>query len=137
MRVGHRVSEWSDRLWLRLADCGRATFRANRCRPMAAVAGSPAARASDGGVELAVGPTIQVWARRARSAAPRWCGRPRHALATTIVTRDPRDLEVASAALAHRGTTRVSRVYDRSGAAAADAAWKRLLRKRKRRAKPS
>jgi hypothetical protein len=48
------------------------------------------------------------------------------------MTRDPRDLEVASAALAHRG---VNRVYDRSGAETADAAWKAVLRDRKRRAK--
>jgi hypothetical protein len=46
----------------------------------------------------------------------RTIGRPltvqvtRHALATTIMTRDPRDLEVASAALAHRGTTSVNLV---------------------------
>jgi hypothetical protein len=73
----------------------------------------------------------------------RTVGRPinvhvtRHALATTIMTRDPRDLEVASAALAHRGTTSVNRVYDRSGAETADTVWKAELRDRKRRAKSS
>jgi hypothetical protein len=73
----------------------------------------------------------------------RTIGRPinvhvtRHALATTIMTPDPRDLEVASAALAHRGTTSLNRVYDRSGAETADAAWKAVLRDRKRRAKSS
>jgi hypothetical protein len=61
----------------------------------------------------------------------------RHALATTIMTRDPRDLEVASAALAHRGTTSVNRVYDRSGAETADAAWRTALREHKRRFKSS
>ena len=95
---------------------------------------------------------VNQWGKRLAATAlrgvfqrlgKRTIGRPltvhvtRHALATTIMTRDRRDLEVASAALAHRGTTSVNRVYDRSGAETADAAWKSVLRHRKRRAKSS
>ena len=63
----------------------------------------------------------------------------RHAMATRIMDRDPRDLEGASAALAHRGTSSVNEVYDRSGHRTAQRMWMRLLRnsrKRLRKGKP-
>ena len=51
----------------------------------------------------------------------------RYALATTIMRKDPRRIGVASAALAHRGTSSVNRVYDQSGSAAAQSYWQGLL----------
>jgi site-specific recombinase XerD len=53
----------------------------------------------------------------------------RYALATTIMSTDPRRIAVASAALAHRGVSSVNAVYDRSGGDAAQAKWEFLLAK--------
>ena len=70
----------------------------------------------------------------------RLIGRPlnphivRHAAATTILDNDPHNTEIASAALAHVGTSSVERVYDRSGPSRANRIWAkaRRLRSRKR-----
>jgi len=53
----------------------------------------------------------------------------RHAMATGIMERDPRDLEVAAAALTHKSTSSVDEVYDRSGAHTAQKMWMALRRK--------
>ena len=64
----------------------------------------------------------------------RLVGRPisvhatRHALATGIMDENPADIELASAALAHRGTSSVNRTYDRSDGGSANRVWQRLLR---------
>ena len=52
----------------------------------------------------------------------------RYAEATTILDNNPHDIEVASAGLAHRGTSSVSRVYDKSGQGRANRAWAKILR---------
>ena len=50
----------------------------------------------------------------------------RHACATVIMNADPRQLQVASAALAHRGTSSVNQVYDRSGNLGAQSIWLKM-----------
>ena len=50
----------------------------------------------------------------------------RHACATLIMNADPRRLQVASAALAHRGTSSVNQVYDRSGNLGAQSIWLKM-----------
>jgi hypothetical protein len=67
----------------------------------------------------------------------RLIGRPisvhsvRYAAATTILDENPHDIEIASAALAHRGTSSVSRVYDKGGAARANRIWAKIRRRRR------
>ena len=51
----------------------------------------------------------------------------RHSLATTIMELDPRDIEVAASALAHRGVSSVNQVYDRSGNLVSQRYWLKLL----------
>ena len=53
----------------------------------------------------------------------------RHSLATTIMERDPRDIEVAASALAHRGVSSVNQVYDRSGNLVSQRYWLKLLKR--------
>ncbi|MFC7540444.1 hypothetical protein ACFQU2_14525 [Siccirubricoccus deserti] len=53
----------------------------------------------------------------------------RHAIATGMLQHDPRDVEVAGAALAHRGSRSVNEVYDQSGRAAAQKEWRGLQRR--------
>jgi integrase len=53
----------------------------------------------------------------------------RHGMATGLLSRNPRSLTVAAAALAHRSTASVNTVYDKSGRAAAAAEWHRVLGK--------
>jgi integrase/recombinase XerD len=50
----------------------------------------------------------------------------RHAIASGLLQDDPRDVEVAGAVLAHRGSRSVNEVYDRTGRAAAQAEWRRI-----------
>ena len=50
----------------------------------------------------------------------------RHACATLIMNADPRRLQAASAALAHRGTSSVNQVYDRSGNLGAQSIWLKM-----------
>ena len=54
---------------------------------------------------------------------------PRHALATTMMDADPRNLRLTSAALTHRGAKSVNEVYDRSGIRSASQIWSRLRAK--------
>jgi len=56
----------------------------------------------------------------------------RHALATTLMERDPRNIAIASAALAHRGTSSVNQVYDRSGNLGAQKYWLKFFRDQRR-----
>jgi hypothetical protein len=58
----------------------------------------------------------------------------RHAMATARLTADPTDIAMASAGLAHRGTTSVNRVYDKSGGDTANAIWTGVRQKAARRA---
>lgn len=53
----------------------------------------------------------------------------RHGMATGLLQRDPRAVKVAAAALAHRSTASVNRVYDRSGSTIAAEEWARTLKK--------
>jgi integrase len=68
-----------------------------------------------------------------RKVTGSWGGRTgpqkmRHAAATTLMKIDPRQIEVASAVLAHRGTSTVNQVYDRSGGSAAQMLWLKMLK---------
>ena len=71
-------------------------------------------------------------ANRITKVAKRWgyklsAHSARYALATTIMTLDPRRIGVASAALAHRGVSSVNQVYDKSGSLVAQAYWLQML----------
>jgi site-specific recombinase XerD len=57
----------------------------------------------------------------------------RYAMATTTLDNDVRDIEFASAGLAHIGTSSVCRVYDKGGPKRANRAWQAILRRRKSR----
>ncbi|MBR0671695.1 tyrosine-type recombinase/integrase [Neoroseomonas soli] len=52
----------------------------------------------------------------------------RHTLATTLMSVAPTNLGLAAAALTHKGARMVNEVYDRSGAEASQAMWRRLRR---------
>jgi integrase len=68
----------------------------------------------------------------------RLIGRPisvhsaRHAYASMTLSLDARDIEMASAGLAHAGTSSVNRYYDRSSGDGVSKAWLRVLGKRRR-----
>ena len=68
----------------------------------------------------------------------RLIGRPisvhstRHALATGLMEANPAGIELAAAALAHRGTSSVNRTYDRSDSGSANRTWRQLLRQHAR-----
>jgi hypothetical protein len=51
----------------------------------------------------------------------------RHALATTMMKADPRDLDIAAAALGHRSTRTTRGAYDQSGAGASNDVWQDLI----------
>jgi integrase/recombinase XerD len=53
----------------------------------------------------------------------------RHSLATMLMEQDPRSIEIAAAALAHRGVSSVNQVYDRSGNLVSQKYWLKLLGK--------
>jgi integrase len=68
----------------------------------------------------------------------RLIGRPisphstRHAYATTTLSLDARDIEIASAGLAHSGTSSVNRYYDRSGTGGVSKTWLKVIGRRRR-----
>ncbi len=70
--------------------------------------------------------------QRITKVAARWGCRlhphgARYAMATTIMTLDPKRIDHASAGLAHRGFSSVNQVYDKSGSLGAQAYWLRLM----------
>jgi site-specific recombinase XerD len=68
----------------------------------------------------------------------RLIGRPmsvhstRHAYATTTLSLDARDIEVAGAGLAHSSTSSVNRYYDRSGTGGVSKTWLKVIGRRRR-----
>ncbi len=56
----------------------------------------------------------------------------RYGLATGIMSADPRNIETASAALAHRNPSVTRRAYDRSGSDASNRVWARLVERKRR-----
>jgi len=50
----------------------------------------------------------------------------RHVMATTLLTHRPNGIDVAAAALTHKGTATVIRHYDQSGATVAQAVWRQV-----------
>jgi hypothetical protein len=57
----------------------------------------------------------------------------RYAMATTTLDNDAHDIELASAGLAHRGTSSVARIYDKGGPQRANRAWRAILKRRRSR----
>jgi hypothetical protein len=57
----------------------------------------------------------------------------RYAMATTTLDNEPRDIEFASAGLAHIGTSSVARVYDKGGPARANRTYQAILKRRRSR----
>jgi len=51
----------------------------------------------------------------------------RHALVTTMMKADPRDLDIAAAALGHRSSRTTRGAYDQSGASASNGVWQDLI----------
>jgi hypothetical protein len=57
----------------------------------------------------------------------------RYAMATTTLDDDPHDIELASAGLAHVGTSSVALTYDKGGPARANRAYQAILKRRRSR----
>jgi integrase/recombinase XerD len=57
----------------------------------------------------------------------------RYAMATTTLDNDAHDIDLASAGLAHLGTSSVARVYDKGGPERANRAWHAIRRRRRSR----
>jgi hypothetical protein len=55
----------------------------------------------------------------------------RYDMATTTLDNDSHDIEIASAGLAHRGTSSVARVYDKGGSKRANRTWQKILKRRR------
>lgn len=49
-------------------------------------------------------------------------------MATTLLTHRPNGIDVAAAALTHKGTATVIRHYDQSGLSVAQAMWRQVTR---------